>query len=326
MVENLAEKIIRFEKRSWAMKPYAAFRWGSGMPCPVRLVVNTYKGCDFKHKYCYVWQKCGKSKPKEGFRKSLKHDIKRAKESGLDKLVAMVSSSTDPFQEIEKEHRETQFALKELLDNGFKVLIMTRNPKMLLEKEYLEFARNKNLFIDVSIPSLHENNPESFFFGTVPKLEETLKAIKKLSAMGKDVRVKIEPVVPSVNGIQGQTEEELDELVGRLKAAGVKLVISKAMRLNEDVPKPIYDKLIAYYKKNGFKQGINLVLSKEKRKELLQPVLNACKKHKMPFCGCVETGTFSEKTSKCLCRGEKVPPIMSIVGEASKEWVTEEVE
>jgi DNA repair photolyase len=321
----IAEKIVDFEKKSWAIKPYAAFRWGQDMPCPIRLVVNPYKGCSYKHKYCYAWYKCQQPSIKEGFRKSLLKDIKKAKAMGLDEFLVMVSSSTDPFQPIEKGFKETLFTLTELLNNGFKVLIMTRNPAILLEKDYLSLAKNPNLFIDVSLPSLQENNPNSFFYGCTPKIELTLEAIKKLSELGKEVRIKIEPIVPTVGSIKGQTKEELDELVRLLKQSGVKLVIAKTMRLNADVPPEVYNELIAYYKKNGVKQGINLVLSKEVRKKLLAPLLDSCKKYCLPFCSCVETEIFSEElTVKCLCSGESALPIMSVVKDLPKEWKTEE--
>jgi len=203
---------------------------------------------------------------------------------------------------------------------------MTRNPAMLLEKDYLKFTKNPKLFIDVTIASLHENDPKSVFYGLVPSMSETIKAIKELTKIGKTVRIKIEPIVPSVNGIQGQTKEELWELIRTLKEAGAKMIISKTMRLNEEVPPFMYKKLIGYYKKNGYREGINLILSKQIRKKLLTPVFEACKHYKILFCSCVETGIFIEKeTVKCLCRGEKVLPIMSVIEKVPKEWRTEEV-
>ncbi len=78
---------------------------------------------------------------------------------------------------------------------------------------------------------------------------EKIKAIKKLTKLGKDVRVKVDPIIPSINGIKGQTKEELWQLVKLLKEAEVKMIISKTMRLNKDLPPLIYKKLINYYKK-----------------------------------------------------------------------------
>ncbi|MBU4360829.1 hypothetical protein KKA66_03200 [Patescibacteria group bacterium] len=325
-MENIAKKILKFEKKSWAMKPYAAFRWGENMPCPIRFVVNPYKGCDFRHKYCYVWYKCAQAKPKENFRKALLHDIERAKKLDLNNFFVMLSSSTDPFQPIEKKFKDSKFAMGKLLANNFSVLIMTRNPAILLDKEYIEFTKNPHLFIDVSIPSLYENNPDSIFYSpSTPSLDYTLKAMKKLTELGKDIRIKIEPVVPTINRIIGQSETELKTLISKLKNIGVKMVIAKTMRLNKEVPPFMYDKLIDYYKKNGCQQGINLILSKKIREKLLTPIFKACQKNDMPFCSCVETDLFpANKTVRCLREHEEVPSIMSIINDMTEKWKTEE--
>src|SRR3989338_9604149 len=94
--ESLSEKLKKMGSKGWTLKPYKA--WGDDKPCPPRLVVNVYKGCEFAHKYCYI-SNC--VRPQEGFRKHLQDRIKEFKRIGLDTLLVMVSSSTDPFQPIE---------------------------------------------------------------------------------------------------------------------------------------------------------------------------------------------------------------------------------
>lgn len=299
MEEEIIRKVKQYEKRSWAMKVYAAFRWGKDLPCSLRFVVIPYMGCHYKCKYCYSWFKHGAVKQKENFRKALLHDIKRAKRFGLENLVVMVSSSTDCLQPIEEEKGDTLFALKELLDNGFSILMMTRNPKMLLKKEYLEVIKNPRLSIDVTIASLHENDPNSIFYGLVPTLSETLEAIKELVDRGKKIRIKVEPIVPSVGEVKGQTKEEFFELVRRFKEVGVSMIISKTMRLNEDVAPHIYSKFIDYYKINGNIQGITMTLSKKLREKLLMPLYEACNHYKMPLSTCVETDLDFPGTYKC---------------------------
>jgi len=310
--KTVPERVIQYEKRSWAMKVYAAFRWGKDLPCSLRFVVIPYLGCHYKCKYCYAWFKHGQPTPKTKFRESLIHDIKRAKEFGLNHLVVMVSSSTDCLQPIENEQKDTLFALNELVKNGFTILIMTRNPKKLLEDEYFQIIKSPKVNIDVTIASLHENDPRSIFYGQVPPFSETIAAIKELSARGKSVRIKVEPIVPSVNGVQGQTREELDEMVRIFKDAGVKMIISKSMRLNEDVPPLVHSKFIDYYKENGSEQGITLTLSKEIRRDILTPLMEICKKYDMPISTCVETDVFSShETSKCALSRDEIE---------SKEW------
>ena len=75
------------------------------------------------------------------------------------------------------------------------------------------------------------------------------------------------------------------------------------MRLNEYVPRFMYDALIKYYKLNGEKESYgnttNLVLRPKLRRQLLQPVYTACKYYDVPYCACVDVDVFSEKTVSC---------------------------
>lgn len=302
--ESLAQKLKKIDKRGWTLKPYKL--WGEDKPCPPRLVVNVYKGCEFAHKYCYI-SDC--VRPQEGFREHLQDRIEEAKSIGLEDVLVIVSSSTEPFQPIEREKRDSLFALDSLLSNGFSVLVMTRNPQMLLEKEYQKVIENPKLYVDVSIPSTHENDPDSVFYSAIaPPLDETFRSIRALSDKGKYVRVKVEPVVPATLALQGQTEEEIREIVRRSKDSGAKRIISKTMRLNEHVPRFMYDALIEFYQANGEEESYgnttNLVLKSELRRQLLQPVYEACREYAMPFCACVDADVFSERTVSCRFEGK----------------------
>ncbi|MFA6888038.1 MAG: radical SAM protein [Candidatus Woesearchaeota archaeon] len=297
--EGLATRLKRMGRRGWTLKPYNM--WGKDKPCPPRLVVNVYQGCEFAHKYCYIAD-C--VKPQEGFREHLQDRIREAKRLGLEDVFVIVSSSTDPFQPIEREKRDSLFALDSLLSNGFPVLVMTRNPQILLEKEYRKVIENPRLYVDVSVPSTHENDPDSVFYSAIaPSLDGIFGAIRELSDTGIYVRVKVEPIVPTTNMIHGQTEEEIKEVIRRSKDAGVKTIISKTMRLNEHVPRGLYDALIVYYQSNGERESYgnttNLVLRSELRRQLLQPVYEASREYAIPFCACVDADVFSERTVSC---------------------------
>lgn len=161
---------------------------------------------------------------------------------------------------------------------------------------------NSNLYLDVSIPSMHENNPLSVFYSpTAPMIAETFEAIKELSDYGKHIRVKIEPIIPSVGKLQGQSEKEIYEIVRNSKHVGAKTIISKTLRLNEFVPDFLRDELSKYFNNNGEKEGYggrtNLVLKAGLREQLLQPVYDACKRYDIPFCACVDRDVFKKNTT-----------------------------
>ncbi len=293
---DIRDRLETFGRKGWTLKPYVA--WGADKPCPPRLVVNPYSGCAFKHQYCYISPPAHRQ---EGFREHLQERIRKARELGLENLVVMVSSSTDPFQPIEAKFRDSHFALQQLLENGFPVLVMTRNPQTLLNEDYAGITRHPKLSVDVSIPSLEENNMDSIYYSPIAApIEETFAAIRKLADFGKFVRIKIEPVIPSVNGIQGQSKEELDKIVRKSKENGARMIISKTMRLNCSVPKNIYERLIDYYREHGINDGTTLALPANLRGELIKPVLDACAKYSIPFCPCVDSDSIDGESCRLL--------------------------
>ena len=296
-----------FEKRTWAMKRYAAERWGVEVPCPVRFVVNPYYGCSIRCPYCYVWfdKKIPTIKP--GFRKALKHDICRAKKMGMCNLTVEVSSSTDPFQKLENLAGDSLFAVDELLKAGFIVVIVTKNPKILLEEKYRHLLRNERLFIDVTITGL-----ESQSLSGIITVNEELSEKEKIDVVAtiiaqekKAVRVRIDPIVPNFVGVNGQTEIRLANLVKKLSQIGVKLIISKTLRLNAGLSDESLNLLGQYYKKNGVLIGENYILNKGLRKELLKPIFESCKNYSVAFCPCCDEDVFaSERVNNCYVANE----------------------
>ena len=300
--QNEIEKILDFEKRSWAIKLVSIERWGEKSPCPIRFTVNPYQGCEFKCPYCYTWYSDKKVSTRVGFRDALKHDIERAKKFGINSYLIEFSASTDPFQYIEKEKKESLYALKELLQGGFKILIVTKNPSFLLLKDYSEILNNKNVFIDVTITSLKEGTPAGRVLNNNgSSAKDKIRAVKKIIENGKDVRIRIDPVIPSFKTIRGQTPEDLKDLVEELSKIGVKTIITKTLRLNAWMPDPIKNILLKFYKENGCLVGSNYILSRELRRKMLEPIYSACQKFGLSFCPCYDLDAFSGKRKISFC-------------------------
>lgn len=301
MDNDFIDKINDFEKRSWAIKRYVAERWGLEVPCPMRLVVNPYHGCSIRCAYCYVWFDKKQAKNKPGFRKALMHDIERAKEFGINNLTVEVSSSTDPFQKLEEEAGDALFAIDQLLAGGFKVVIVTKNPKMLLDPRYIHLLDNKNVFIDVTITTLENKTISGKMIATEElSTDEKIITVTDIINHGKDVRVRIDPVIPTITGVVGQTKEAIDNLIKRMADGGAKLIISKTLRLNAGLPDTSLKVLIDYYKKNGKLVGENYILNKSLRRDLLNTIFESCQKYNIAFCPCCDYDSFSsEKTQVC---------------------------
>lgn len=302
IMQDELKKIIDFEKRSHAIKKISIERWGDSAPCPIRFVVNPYQSCSFKCPYCYVWFNKEMASVKPDFRKALRHDIERAKNLGLNSYLVEVSASTDPFQFIEKEEGETLFAVTKLLDNGFRVLLVTKNPGMLLDKAYQGILNSKNVFLDVTLTSLKEGSNEGYFLNNNgPSAIEKLEAIREIIKRGGSVRVKIEPVVPTYGNIVGQTAKDLEELLAVLNDAGVKTVIAKTLRLNADMPQSVIESLLPFYKENGELVANNYFLSSKIRRKMLDPIYEKCDELGIRFSPCYDYDAFNQGDKISFC-------------------------
>lgn len=312
--------VRQFEARSHAIKVFSGERWGN-VPCPLRLVVNPYYSCEHKCAYCYVWSNKDSVGVRKGFNKAILHDIQRGKISNMNQYVVEMSSSTDPLQPREKHDKASLFAINELLKASYKVLIVTKNPCMLLEEEYAHLLEEKNLSIDVSFASLKEGTKEGGILNNKgPGSDEKIAAIKEIIKRGKEVRARIDPVIPIYSRMKGQTENDLVELVEALARIGVKLIITKTMRLSKSMPQAVVNNYLQYYKENGELMGSTYILSKEKRRAMLEPIQKSCKKNNMLFCPCCDADVFTgEEIATCAVEGESKIMLQEVIDEHQKE-------
>lgn len=290
-MESLSDRLKRFDKSSKVIKLFNPNASRSEFGCPLRLCLNTYVGCSHQCIYCYNnWMKgFGKPHVKTDFERAMKSDIGRIFEYGLDKLVVSISNSTDPLQEpLESINKNSLFALKTLKDKGLKVLILTKNPKKLLEEEYLHSMDPEKTALQISIAFLNERrNLEPY----APSISDRITSAEKLINKGfTKLAVRVDPILPQEIG--GQTKEEISLLIKRLKAAGITHVISKVFRLVGAIQKinPVfYQAARDHYIRNGAKWHKNYyLLPIDKKAALLNIVYDACQEQDMTLSVCYE--------------------------------------
>lgn len=302
-----------FESNSWAIKLYNAVRWWLKTPCPLRFTVNPYKTCSLKCKYCYTWYNWWTSMIKEWFRKSFDKDIEKAIRLWLNDLVVEMAPSVELFQNIEINVWDSLYVLQKLLLSWFKVIVVTKNPWMLFHEKYKDLLLSDNLFIDVTIASSTEWDKDSIFTYFWPSYKEKIDSIKKLISFWKQVRIKMEPIIPTTDQIIWQTPDDIRTILETAKKIGVKKIISKTIRINKEIPLPIYNKLVWHFVSNGYKEGDNFILDKDIRRRLLQPVFDWCESLWLDFCPCCDDDVFDEKdVSTCLIYWEMSTKMLEI--------------
>jgi DNA repair photolyase len=291
---SLRARLKAFNKNSKVLKQ---FRSGfKSSPCPLRLVVNIYVGCQLGCIYCYA--RCyiknfDGPRCKANFERALESDIEKAIEMGLRELLVSVSNSTEPFQALEEEHKHALYALRRLVENGFRIIILTKNPTKLLERPYLDAMDPKKVIIEVTVPFLDGRYFEPF----APSSKERIDAAGELAEAGFTVTIRIDPIIPRFGNVPGQTEEDIRTLTRFLAEKGIKYVISKGLRLpvRENVTKLFPDfcyGLLPYYKCHGRKVGWFYVLRGDAEEKLLKPVYESCEEFGLKLSTCMACVRF----------------------------------
>lgn len=267
--------------------------------CRPGLVVNVYVGCPNRCCYCYTTSYTKTSdilnpRCKKDFRGRLEQDIKEYVSRGFPRYPVYVSSNCEAFEPgLEERYGDTLYALKILGDAHFPVVIMTKNPSMLLQTEYLEAIDKSRTVVQVTIPFL-----DSRFEPYAQAPQSRLKALGELIGRGFTGLVRLDPLVPSSGMVRGQSEEEINRIIEQATSVGVKQHASKCLRLTVGIKKlypEFHDQLKPYYQIHGYRESPPVwVLKPEIKQKLLAPVYEACKRNGTALFTCMDHVSFPD--------------------------------
>lgn len=204
--------------------------------------VNPYVGCSFNCLYCYVkGSKYGKNagnlsakiNAPEVLEKQLRRRAKK-KEYG----IIAISSSTEPYMNIERKFNLTREILQVILKYKFPVHILTKSTAVLRDIDLLKEINEKaNLpedlnrighgtIISFSFSTLDENLAKIVEPGT-PKPKERLQALQKCIEEGLLTGICFIPVLPFLS----DSEKSLDKMIKTAKDYGANFVLVGALTL-----------------------------------------------------------------------------------------------
>jgi len=229
----------------------------SKFPDGLRWCLNTYVGCVHGCGYCYVngYSRTSvgtESHPKTGFEHKLQRDLNDLRRQGVPKAPLHLSNSTDPLQkELEEKHRHTLLALDQVAahrDLFSSVVLLTKNPELLLETPYLDLVSSPGmqpLVVQVSC-AYWRDEPRQFFEPGAPRVQDRRAAVSLLAEAGVRIELRIDPLLPSARidattrhhhplphyGIpEAQTADDLLQLVAWAKENGVEAIIGKPLKV-----------------------------------------------------------------------------------------------
>uniref|UniRef100_A0A7C2ZRK0 Radical SAM protein n=1 Tax=Ignisphaera aggregans TaxID=334771 RepID=A0A7C2ZRK0_9CREN len=218
--------------------------------CPVKWVVHPYTGCSHGCLYCYATSYIPRHsivRPKTNFLSRLAKDIPKLPRGALIEL----SSSSDPYPPVESRYCLTRNALRLLLTNGFRVLIVTKGSVVLRDIDLLTSYRDRvAVSITITTPS---DRIASLIEPGAPPSSERLRVVERLAHSGVNVVVRLDPVIPYIN----DDYEELRRLVKMVSNAGAKQITTSTLKARADSIKRlciafphIKDRLLELYSKD----------------------------------------------------------------------------
>ncbi|MFD2629779.1 SPL family radical SAM protein [Oceanobacillus kapialis] len=193
------------------MKPDIAYRQpksilnrGNGYLSGYTHSLNPYAGCAFGCSFCYVRKlpvSLFKGKDwgtwvdvKQEAEKVLRKEMIREKKKG--EVTIFMSSSTDPYQPVERKERITRFLLETMVENPPDFLfVQTRSPLVRRDIDLLKQFGDK-LRVSMTIET-DDDAIRKQFSPKAPQISSRLSALEDLKKHGIRTQAAIAPVLPS---------------------------------------------------------------------------------------------------------------------------------
>ncbi|TOZ19607.1 radical SAM protein [Staphylococcus pseudintermedius] len=181
--------------------------------------LNPYMGCQFACTYCYVrrspislfsgktWGDWVTAKTDEQlkFRKELQ------KNKAKGPFTVFMSSSTDPYQPLEKKYEMTRYLLSEMHDCPPDFLfIQTRSPLIQRDIDILQ-SYPGNFIVSMTVESDREDIIRHFTPKT-PSIQSRLKTVDKLRAAHIPTQIAVAPVLPCTNQFGERLAKHVDRV------------------------------------------------------------------------------------------------------------------
>jgi DNA repair photolyase len=178
-------------------------------------VINPYVGCRHSCSYCYARFMKRFSKHKEPWGEFVDVKINAADlllvEINKKKPGSVwISGVCDPYQPLEAKYRLTRKCLEILAQHCWPVIIQTRSPLVLRDKDILRDARN--IEVGLSIATANDSIRE-LFEPHAPPIEDRLRALDELHRSGIKTYAMIAPSLPGAEHLPKALQGKVDYIL-----------------------------------------------------------------------------------------------------------------
>lgn len=199
-------------------------------------VINPYTGCAFACAYCYA-SFAGRfvDEPmiewgnyvyvKKNAIKLARSELGRMSEEKIRGTV-LLSSVTDPYQPLERQHRLTRGILQLLVEREYPgtVRILTKSPLVIRDLDLLCGLQNVEVGMTITTT---DDSLSRWLEVRAPVTSKRLQALETLQNAGVRTFAFVGPLLPHFI----TSPSELDALIGRLSAVGVQEVYMEHINL-----------------------------------------------------------------------------------------------
>ena len=261
--------------------------WSSPLcTCPHKFTLNPYTGCAHGCLYCYARSYIkgfDHPRPKKNLISRLIKDLRKLPEG----LLISMSESSDPYTPPEKVLGITREAIKQILNHGMRLLIVTKSDLVTRDADLLKDAPAS---VSITITTLSDSLAKKIEPGAPPPTKR-LQAVKELSQEGIPVTVRIDPIIPGIN----DSSEELIELIDAVAEAGAQQITTSTYKARWDSLKrlgisfpELRKKLYRMYVNEGIKVGGYFYLQTKRRLNYIMMVREETMKEGLAFATCRE--------------------------------------
>ncbi|ACB39152.1 Radical SAM domain protein [Pyrobaculum neutrophilum V24Sta] len=257
--------------------------------CPPKYGLNPYTGCGHGCLYCYITSYIPNAfspRPKEGLAERVRRDLEKIPRGA----VVALSNSSDPYTPPEATLGLTRKVLHILLERGYRVLITTKSPLVLRDLDLFRRYRGR-VVVQITITTLRSDVAAALEPGA-PQPAGRLEAVRRLSAEGVPVGVRLDPIVPYVNDGVENIEEVAAAAAGaaQLVASTYKAKPDSLARLRRAFPDkaPLWRRL--YFEEGRYFHG-QWYAAESYRRNVLELAAAAARRHGLQFTVCREEFT-----------------------------------
>lgn len=301
--------------------------------CPIPFHLDTYRGCVFDCRYCFArdFTTFARRNTNNGFTylecnnpELFKNWISKAMTSPYDyskgeevavkeRIPLKIGATADPCPPIEKTEKITYDILKVLHSYDYPTEIQTKNPKILIShaKDFI----NPNWTIAITIITM-DKKFANIVEPNAPSPKDRMKAIKKLTSMGLNVMVKIQPC------FYPKIIDDLPDLIKAIKMSGCWAFNTEGLKVRVSMPKSEqlifkemskhlgYDIRRQYHREK--RTGSDFELALHKKMEYTNMANDLAKKYDLKYfsadneMGCIGCGCGAECCGTEVLRNYKI--------------------